>query len=162
MKKQSQTEALKEAISVLENRQKKELELLKVQFQLTKDSFKSMNLIKNTLHEISTSPDLRNILLNNFIGVSTGCLSKRILVGTSHNVFKKSLGAFVQFAVANVVANHAETLISVGKNIFSRIQAFRKTIRPQKNVQENDKTFFVSSPLGIMSSVDEEVVRIVT
>ncbi len=161
MKNKSEIEALRETIALLEVRQKQELIDLKAQFVLTKDSFKSMNLIKNTLQEISTSPDLRNIILNNTIAVSAGYLSKRILVGSSHNIFKKVAGTFVEFAVASLMVNQAGKMVKVGKKLFKYFAAFRKQNYQQDfSIQENDETYTVSTPLGKIQPKEVIALRI--
>jgi hypothetical protein len=161
MKNKSEIEALRETIALLEVRQKQELIDLKAQFVLTKDSFKSMNLIKNTLQEISTSPDLRNIILNNTIAVSAGYLSKRILVGSSHNIFKKVAGTFVEFAVASLMVNQAGKMVKVGKKLFKYFATFRKQNYQQDfSIQENDETYTVSTPLGKIQPKEVIALRI--
>ncbi len=161
MKKKSEIEALREAIAQLEIRQKQELLDLKTQFTLTQDSFKSMNLIKSTFKDISTSPDLRNMILNNTIALTTGYLSKRILVGSSHNIFKKAIGTFVEFTVAKLTLNQAGKMVNVGKKVLNYfINARRKSLRLNTNIQENDDTFEVSTPLGKIQSKEVVVLRI--
>ena len=163
MKNKSEIEALREAISLLEIRQKQELLALKTQFTLTQDSFKSMNLIKSTLQEISTSPDLRNIILNNTIAVSAGYLSKRILVGSSHNIFKKVAGTFVEFAVASVMVNQAGKMVKIGMKLFKCFTVFRKTKCQQyQAIHEDDDTFLVSTPLGKIPPKEVKSLRIET
>ena len=163
MKNKSEIEALREAISLLEIRQKQELLALKTQFTLTQDSFKSMNLIKSTLQEISTSPDLRKIILNNTIAVSAGYLSKRILVGSSHNIFKKIAGTFIEFAVASITVNQAGKMVKIGKKLFKHFAILRKEkCEPYKAIQEDDDTFSVSTPLGKIPPKEVKVLRIET
>ena len=121
MKKKNETDALNETIVLLQDKQTQELKLLKEQFHLTYESLKPINLIKNAFHEVTSSPDLKNKLLNNVIGLTTGYLSKKVLIGTSNNPIKKILGTLLQFSVANVVSKHSDNIKSVGGNILNRI-----------------------------------------
>ncbi|WP_435353125.1 hypothetical protein [Emticicia sp. SJ17W-69] len=117
----NETAILMERISLLEIRQAQELSLLREQFHSTYENLKPLNLIKSTFHEVASSPDLKDNLLNNVIGLTTGYLSKKVLVGATHNPIKKVAGAILQFAVANVVAKHSDTIKALGEVFLRRI-----------------------------------------
>ena len=121
MKPQNQTDALNKAISLLQHKQTQELIALKEQLQLSYETLKPINLIKNTLHEVALSPDINNILVNNIIGLTTGYLSKKVLVGASHNPIKRVFGTVMQFAIANVVSKHSDTVKAVVEMLVHRI-----------------------------------------
>ena len=104
MKKAHIKAALKEKILLLEHQQKQELIVLKNQFHDTYESLKPINFLKNTFHEVTSSPDIKNNLLNNAIGIATGFLTKKVLVGASHNPIKRILGTVLEFLIANVVS----------------------------------------------------------
>jgi len=108
MKKITERETLRETIILLQARQAAELQLLKTQLHSTYESLKPINLIKNTFQEITSSPDVKNSLVNNAIGLATGYLSKKVLIGATHNPFKKIVGALVEFSVASFVAKRAD------------------------------------------------------
>ena len=112
MKKKPEKDELTEAIRLLKNKQAGELQVLRDQFKLTYESIKPINLIKNTLHQVATSSEIRNNLLNNAVGLATGFVAKKLLLGKTHNPVKKILGTIFQFAVANMVANRSEQLHS--------------------------------------------------
>ncbi|MBG6111594.1 hypothetical protein H4V97_000631 [Flavobacterium sp. CG_23.5] len=108
MKKTNETDTLNETISLLEYRQAYELRILKEQFELTYDSLKPLNLIKSAFSEMTTSSELKGNLINNVIGISTGYLTKKLLVGSTHNPFKRILGTAIQFAITNLVTKNKE------------------------------------------------------
>jgi len=126
MKKKSPAEILKIEITFLKNKQAMELELLKDQFHVVRESLRPINLIQHTLDEVATSPGIKNNLVNNLIGFATGYLSKKILVGASHNPLKKLVGVVLEFAVANVVAKHPGAIKSTGGNLLQRLIKYRK------------------------------------
>lgn len=121
MKKKNETDILNERIVLLETKRALESTLLKEQFHLTYESLKPINLIKSTFNEVTASPELKNNLLNNAIGLTTGYLSKKVFVRTSNNPIKKIIGALLQFAVTNVVSKHPGPIKSAGETIFNRI-----------------------------------------
>ncbi len=121
MKKQNASDTLNEMIAVLQQQQALELEILKDQFHITYESLKPVNLIKNTIKEVVTLPNLKNNLLNNVIGLTTGFLSKKLIVGATHNPVIKLAGTLLQFAIANVVARNSESIKSTGDVLLHRI-----------------------------------------
>ena len=113
---------LKIAIQNLEFEQEVQGQLFKEHFFLTFDSLKPANLIKNTLQDITSSPYLLDNMLGSVMGMFSGYLSKKIAVGTSHNLFRKMAGSLLQFGVTNIVAQHSDILKSVGNFIIDRIR----------------------------------------
>jgi hypothetical protein len=115
---------LRNAIQLLEIEQAARGQLLKEQFYLTYDSLKPVNLLKSTLKEISSSPYLIDNILGTAVGLVTGYLSKKILVGSKANNFRKLAGSILQFGVTNVVAQHPDVIKSIGQVLIRHI--FRK------------------------------------
>jgi hypothetical protein len=111
MKNTNETDALKDAIAVLQHKQAAELQLLKEQFHITYESLKPVNLIKKGFKDITESPGIKNTLINNAIGLATGFLSKKVLIGASHNPIKRLLGTILEFAVASVVAKQVNNTV---------------------------------------------------
>ncbi len=108
MKNSREVEELRDKIALLKRQQETDLVLLKAQFHTTYESLKPINLIKNTFKEVVATPNIRSTLIKNAIGLATGYLSKKVLVGSSHNPIKKVLGIVLEFVVANVVANKVD------------------------------------------------------
>ena len=100
-------------------------ELLKEQLLLTFESLKPISLIKNTLAEITSSPYLVENMFGAITGLVTGYVSKKIAIGTSHNIFRKIMGSALQFSVTNLVAQHPDILKNIGQSIIEKI--FHKT-----------------------------------
>lgn len=130
----NETDILKEKIALLENQQAIELYALREQIHATYESLKPLNFLKNTLEEVSSSPDLKDNILNNVIGLTSGYLSKKILVGSTHNPIKQLVGTLLQFTIGNVVAKHSETIKAIGEMAFRRI--FENRSKSKHNVLE--------------------------
>ncbi len=118
------SEELKAAILELELQQARELILLKEQFHETKEGFKLINIIKGTFKKAVSSPDLKTDAMNAVIGLTTGILAKKLMIGKTINPFKKLLGIIVEMTVANKVVKNADDIKSAGSNIFNTL--FRK------------------------------------
>ena len=108
MKKINQTEILKETILLMKMKQAEELVQLKDQYHYTIESLKPLNLIKNAFGLMATSPEIKGNILNNIVGMTTGYLTKKVLLGSTHNPIKRILGTMLQFVITNVVTKHSE------------------------------------------------------
>ncbi len=112
---------LRTAILQLEFEQAEKGRVLKEQFMLTSDSMKPLNLIKGTLKDITSAPFLIDNLLGTVVGLSTGYLSNKIVVGASGNIIRKILGSVLGFGVSRVVAQHPDGIKTFGHLIFHKI-----------------------------------------
>lgn len=126
MKTKNETDSLNDLIIVIEQKRAYELELLKEQFHLVSENLNPLNLIKNVFHEVVDAPEIKNNLVNSAIGLFTGFISKKMLMGNPHNSLKKILGTLIQFGVTNVVSKHTDDLKSIVKNILSHFLKIKK------------------------------------
>jgi len=115
------TAGLKNAIQLLEVEQAIRGELVKEQFLLICESLKPINILKSTFKDITSSSSLLDNILGTTVGLATGFISKKIVVGTSGNIFKKIFGSMVQSGVSSFVAKHPEAIKSVGQFVFQHI-----------------------------------------
>ena len=122
MEKIAAGERLKNTIKVLEVDQAVGAEQLKQQFDRVTESMKPVNLIKSTVKDMITSPKLGENMLGNVTGLVTGYLSRRIVVGTSGNLFRKFIGTIVQVGVTKFIAKHPETIKSTILEILKKIR----------------------------------------
>ena len=118
---------LKNNIQLLEIEQAILGQQLKEQFFITYESFKPANLLRNTLREAISSPHLINDILGTAVGLATGFVSKKIVIGASGNLIRKLLGSITQLGVTTVVAQHPDTIKSIGQFIFQHIFRNKKT-----------------------------------
>jgi len=119
---------LKIAIQILETEQEIKSQLIKEQIILAHDSIKPINLLKSTVNDFVTSPNLIDNILGGAVGLASGYLSKKMVIGASGNLFRKLLGVVMQFGVTNVVAQHPEGIRSIGQYIFKHILPKKKLI----------------------------------
>jgi hypothetical protein len=129
MKTKNETDSLNESIVMLQNKRAQELDELKQQLHIACESLKPLNLIKSAFHEVADSAEIKNNLVNSAIGLGTGFVSKKLLLGSSHNPFKKIMGTLIQFGVANVISKHVDDIKSIGGNLLNR---FLKSNRTKK------------------------------
>lgn len=112
---------LKLAIQTLEFERDIQGQILKEKFFVTFESLKPVNMLKNSLIEITSSPYLIDNMLGSVMGLVSGYVSRKIAVGTSHNLFRKITGTLLQFGITNIVAQHPEVLKTVGNFIIDKL-----------------------------------------
>lgn len=121
MQKITTAEGLKSAIQQLEYRQANEWPLLRDQFLAAYDSFKPINIIKSTIKQAITSPDIKENVVNAAIGFTTGFVAKKVFVGNLNNhPFQKLLGIILEMLVVNKVTKNADEIKAIGNVILKK------------------------------------------
>ncbi|WP_018341770.1 hypothetical protein [Cytophaga aurantiaca] len=113
-----QQDNLTEAINLLKKKQSIELRLLKEQVHVVHESIKPINIIKNAYHQAVNTPDIKNNLIDNIIGMASGYISKKIFVGGSHNPLTHIVGNLLQMGVTNVTAKNSDTIRSISEKVM--------------------------------------------
>jgi hypothetical protein len=115
--------SLKNEIRLLEVDQAFKGQQLKEQFFITYESFKPANIFKGTLNEAISSPYLIEHILGSAIGLATGFISRKLIVGNSGNLGKKVLGSALQFVITNLFTQRPDLIKSFGHLISRKISA---------------------------------------
>lgn len=118
---------LKESIILLEMRQDYEKQLLKDQFKTTYQNLRPANLIKETFKELVKAPDFKGNLLNTVLSIATGYLSKKIIIGGTHNPIKQLLGTVLQMGVTGIVAKNTDDIKSTAMNLLQHFLKRKNT-----------------------------------
>lgn len=127
---------LKETISLLEIRQAEEGRLLKEHMVVVHDKLKPINLINNVFEEIASVEESRKGLINRLIGVFTGYLTQRIVVGSKAGLLKKLTGILLNYGVTAMVSKYAETFKMFGLEIINRMFG-QRSIEESEPAPEN-------------------------
>jgi hypothetical protein len=115
------TEELKNAIMLAEVRLSTDRQMLKEQLLLTYDSLRPANLLRSTLKELSTSPFLIGNLAGSVIGLATGYLSNKVVIGSSVSVLRRLLGSVLQLGITNIISKNSEVIKSGSKNFLRHL-----------------------------------------
>ncbi|MCL6460646.1 hypothetical protein SAMN05444372_103218 [Flavobacterium micromati] len=105
------TETLQEAIQLLKMQQAGQLDLLKEQYRNTYEHLKPINILKRSFNQLTSTADFKGSVVSNIVGIGTGYLTKKVLLGSTPNIFKKVLGTLLQLAITNVVTKKTEKSI---------------------------------------------------
>jgi hypothetical protein len=128
-------EELRNAIQLLEAEQAVKQQLLKEQFSITYESLKPINILRRTVKEISSSPDLIDNLLGTSMGIASGFITKKLFVGTSDSTIKRLFGSLLQMGVAKLVTSNSEAIRSFIQLIFKYLLSGKRTI------EESDESY---------------------
>jgi hypothetical protein len=112
---------LQNAVQQLEVQQAHELVLLKAAFNTTTESLQPINIIRSTLKNAMTAPDLKVDVIKAAIGLTTGVLAKKLMIGKTINPFKKLLGVLIEMTVANKVVKNADEIKSTGSMLLNTL-----------------------------------------
>lgn len=117
---------LETAIKRLERKRLLLEEGIRDDFHEVLQSMKPTNILKNTIHEIQQSPELKHNLFKVALGLGAGYFSRKLVVGKSAGIVKKALGAALQYGITTFVAkknNNEEVdgLHTKKKNLLKKI-----------------------------------------
>ena len=121
MQKITTTAGLKIAIQLLKVEKANKEELLKEQFNLTLERLKPINILKRAAKNIESSPSLISDVINASAGLAVGYLSKKIIIGTSGNIFQKLFGSALQYGVTSIIVKHPEYIKAFGNYIINKM-----------------------------------------
>lgn len=127
MKKITFQSELQEAIFQLEIKQADEGALLKEQIKFTFENLRPVNLIKSTLSELTSEPQLKGELLNATISLAAGFLTKKIVVGATENPLKQVLGTLLQIIVTGIAARNTDGIKSMAQHLINTILTKKDT-----------------------------------
>ena len=109
---------LKSAIQLLQEEELIKRQLLQEQLKITFESLKPINLLKKTVKDFSSSPELIDNIIAHVAGLVSGYLSNKLFVGKSGNLFRKIIGVVLQLGVTKVVSQYPDAIRSFGRFII--------------------------------------------
>ncbi len=108
---------LKDAILKLESDRVVQGFLIKQEVEHAYNSINPLTMIKENLEE-SSSNLLGNNVISTSVGLATGFLLKKWIIGKSDNQFRTILGSAAQIGVINVIAHYRTTVEVVGRTLL--------------------------------------------
>jgi hypothetical protein len=133
MEKQHTAESIKRMIAELEIRQKKEGQLLKEELEFTISNLRPVNIVKSLLKEFYSSENVLDELISTAISVTSGFVTKKIVVGKSKNQLLKLFGLVLQFGMTTMISKKFNAL---KENISNFVARFLK----EKEVETKEES----------------------
>jgi hypothetical protein len=124
-------------LELLEAAQKREIERT---FMEVSENLKPMNLVKSGVRSVF-SAEHKEDLINGLIGLGTGFLSRRLLLGRTNGVVGKTVGKAIQWGMAGLVSKNAEKIKEKAGEIIDRLFK-RKPVSPHSPAFQNKDSEF--------------------
>lgn len=128
---------LKNAIQILETDHAVKKQSIRDQVNLLSENLKLSNLIRNNLQGIGSSPGMTNNILGAAVGLASGYISKKIITGGSAGIARKLFGSLLQLVVTTVIAQHPETIKSIGQSLFGHFLKKRSKFEQEATAMDN-------------------------
>lgn len=106
MRKISTTAELQASIRELELKTKQQEQALKSDARSTVKSLRPVNLVRVGLtgaKKVAATRDIRSLAFDTFVGMAAGYLTRKIVIGKSTNIFKRTIGAALQAAIIKMI-----------------------------------------------------------
>jgi hypothetical protein len=104
MENQYTAETLREAIKELEIKQAEEGQLVKEHLLITYENLKPVNILRNIVKDVYSSENYTQDFVEIVAGMTTGFITKKIVVGRSKNPMLKLVGLAIQFGITTLVS----------------------------------------------------------
>lgn len=121
---------LREAIIQLELKRDSQEKLLKEQFHITYESFKSINLLKKVILEIATAPGLLSGLVSTIVDLTRRRTYNSQLSEAPSASIKSIFRSLLSTSVTKLVYDNSDTLLLFGQYIIRRL--FHKKEKKKK------------------------------
>lgn len=130
MYKISTSSELREAIIQLELKRDNQENLIKEQFHITYESFKSINLLKKVILEIATSPGLMSGLVRTIVDLTRRKTYKNQLNEAPSASIKSIFQSLISTSVSKLIYDNSDTLLLFGQYFIRRL--FHKKEKKEK------------------------------
>lgn len=137
MEKQYTAESLKKTIAELEVQQEEQGQLLKEELNNIIGNLKPINIVKNLLKEFYSSENVLDELINTAVSVTSGFVTKKIVIGKSKNQLLKLVGLALQFGMTTVIAKKFQVLKQNINKIVARFLGDKNEADEEKAEHES-------------------------
>jgi len=111
---------LEKVIAELEIKAEVQRKDIEETFAVVSENLKPLNLVRNGVRSVF-SPEHREDLVNALIGLGTGMLSRKLLLGRAKGIFGKTAGKAVEWGIAGLVSNNAEKIKEKAGTLIDKI-----------------------------------------
>ncbi len=126
MEKKYTKESLQEEIKALEIKQEAEGRLLKSELLNVYENLKPLNILKNIVNEFYSTDKYKQDFVEIVAGMTTGFITKKMVVGKSKNPLLKLVGLAIQFGITTLVSKKYNALKDSAIQFISRFLEEKK------------------------------------
>ena len=114
------SDELAEAIAELELKAAAQKREIQETFKAVSENLKPINLVKNGFRSIF-SGEHKEDLLNALIGLGSGFISRKLILGRTNGFVGKTVGKAIQWGMAGLVSKNAEKIKETAGGIIDRL-----------------------------------------
>lgn len=131
------SDELSVAILTLKNARAEKANALKQQLSVVYESMKPMNLIKNTLKQVTASTEVKNGFLNAVLSMGAGYVVKFLFQTVAKSPLSKIAGSLLQLGVSNAAMNNPEMIQAVEESVLKLFadKKEKKNHKPTESIQ---------------------------
>ncbi|HLA54487.1 MAG TPA: hypothetical protein VK623_00155 [Flavobacterium sp.] len=111
---------LKTRIAYLEQKRENEKDAISEEINHLVESLKPINLIKGLFNSVKKSPDLKSDILHGLIGLGTGFVTNKLLLGKLHGPLKGILGTVLQAGITNAAIRYPDAIKEKGISVLTK------------------------------------------
>lgn len=142
MKTITNSQELEEKINFLREKRNQEMQMLKDQFHATYESFKPLNFIKDTFHDMVSSPETKTDIVSGVFNLTTNFLSSKIGLGPN-NPLKSLVRKGLNFVVGKLIgAKGKEENTTTPTTTSAEEQAGKAANEAMNDIRKNNTTEF--------------------
>jgi len=119
-KKINNAEELAEAIAELELKVAAQKRDIQETYSAVSENLKPLNLVKSGFRSVF-SGEHREDLVNALIGLGTGFLSRKLILGRTNGFVGKTVGKAIQWGMAGLVSKNAEKIKEKAGELIDRL-----------------------------------------
>jgi hypothetical protein len=131
MEKITSVAELRQTILKVEAEQALKGQILKEQVNLTIEVLRPASLLKRVIETLGSNPSLANEFLGTSVGLASGFLSRKLVVGKSRNLFRNILGTLIQYGVTSFIARNSEVVKAIGQHIIHSMFVSKEEDNPE-------------------------------
>jgi hypothetical protein len=121
MAKKPATELLKERIAALEIKQAEEGKAFREGLVATYESLKPVNLLKSSVQEFTSSPELKKTLFETIILLINGFITKAVVSSPKNALWVKLLTTLLQLGVTSALTNRFDLIYQFFSKLIEKI-----------------------------------------
>ncbi len=114
---------LKMQIEALTVQQKQEWELLKQEMNTTIAALQPASILRNSLQQVKSIGNIKETIIGTALGLATGYISKKIIVGNSHQPLRNLFGNLIQWGMANLVKKNVTLIETLTTEVAHKLNS---------------------------------------
>lgn len=137
----SDVASLKQRIAYLDQKRQQEKAQIVNEFSVLSEKLKPANIIRSIFSSMRQSSELKDDLIHGAVGLGTGFLTNKVLLGSLNGPLKKILGLVIQAGITNAAVKYPETIKEKGLGLVAKFLKSIKFKEPEIDRQHESGSY---------------------